>query len=129
MLIILLVCVAVQACSESKFDYRHKYVGEFDFQIAYSGLDGISSQDTIRRNAPGTVDFGPTKGQLTISCAPADFPVLDLDLDVNKHGALKLGSEPEFSGRFLTKDSLQFSLMINTPTFSSYRMDVLAVRD
>ncbi len=113
-----IICVAMlllllsQACSESKFDYRHKYVGEYEVTgtEAWTGIG--TPNDTFPVSTTCTVDFaaGRDSVRFTIEALTIMF-----DAKADRHGVLSVGLMGDFLGEFTDKDHFDMSMRSGRP--------------
>jgi hypothetical protein len=106
-IIILFVCFIIGGCEKSIVDYRHKYVGDWNFKVISSFyiLDGTEWHDTSYYN--GSISYGSNKSELSISYASNDVQIVSL----NKDGTIP--ESWEVSGQF--NDTKHLTLILRTP--------------
>jgi hypothetical protein len=108
--IIFLFVLIIGGCEKSIFDYRHKYVGDWDFKIisAVYMLNGQEFHDTAFYH--GMISYGSDKNELIVSFKSN----YDQILSVNKDGTIS--ESWEVSGQF--DDKKHLTLILRTPQSS-----------
>lgn len=105
-LIVLASLFFLAACSESKFDYRHKYVGDYQILGYRISETGSNRDDTLFILANGSVDFSEARKSLIF-----DFPDWDIffEAEINRKAELSIPDiDPEdFSGEFSSNDNFE----------------------
>ena len=96
-------------CEKIPFDFRNKYVGDYEFEYSYSSWQiniGVYETDTI--NYSGKVYYDE-KGKIKINYNPN----LTLDLDIDKNGTLSLECGAEI-GEFDDDENLTLNYSSNS---------------
>lgn len=108
--IIFLFVLIIGGCEKSIFDYRHKYVGEWDFKVisAFYMLNGQEFHDTVFYH--GLISYGSNKSELIVSFTSN----YDQIISVNKDGTIP--ESWEVSGQF--DDKKHLTLILRTPQSS-----------
>jgi hypothetical protein len=96
----LLALVLLQSCSESKFDYRHKYVGEFTV-IGEWYRNPYHSTDFIAIDEACTVDYAEERKALHFSLQEH---AIDFEVLVGQDGLLEASEGVAFTGHFSDAD-------------------------
>jgi hypothetical protein len=108
--IIVLIVLTTAGCEKSIFDFRYKYVGDWDFKVisAVYLLNGQEFHDTVFYQ--GQISYGSNKNELHVIYS-TNF---DQIISINKDGTIP--ESWEVSGRFDDKNHL--TLMLRTPQSS-----------
>lgn len=107
----LLALLLTQACSESKFDYRHKYVGDFEV-TEWMYVGGIEYQpDTFALKNACNVDFAEDRHGLQLVIPTLEFSYTVL---IDKQGKFQPFGETagimKFDGGYTDSDHFDFDL-------------------
>ena len=118
---------AIVSCSESKFDYRHKYVGEYNVNLLQIDGRGTNTGDSALYILPCSIDFSEERKSLSF-----DLPdmLLAFEANIDRKGALRMTDvEPEkFTGEFT--DKANFSIVYKSSDFfgNTFRNEMKGVR-
>ncbi len=114
--------ILLQSCSESKFDYRHKYVGDFNVTGTMDYTGAFDEPQPIASTA--TVTFADESEAV-------DVDVVDLAIHVvatiDKNGKLSASTGAAL-GQFSDKDHFDMALSGGTPVGGSYAWTLHGVR-
>jgi hypothetical protein len=102
--------ILLQSCSESKFDYRHKYVGDFAVTGTWDN-DAYNSNEVWAIKDICVVDFGQDKGTLHFKTAEWG---ISFEGTVDRNGLLQV-PDWVFVGRFSDKDHFEASAQGASP--------------
>jgi hypothetical protein len=95
----------LQSCRESKFDFRHKYVGEFAVTGIFT-INTYSPTETWGIVSTTTVDFAEDRQSLQF--VTADWAI-NFEVSIDKHGVMHGPEGSTLAGRFTDKDHFDAS--------------------
>jgi hypothetical protein len=113
---IILFVLIIGGCEKSIFDYRHKYVGDWEFKVIWAVymLSGQEFHDTVFYH--GLISYGNNESELIVSFTSN----CDQIISVNKDGTIP--ESWEVSGQF--DDKKHLTLILRSPQSSLGRQDV-----
>lgn len=108
LLIVFVILTSLLGCSETKLDYRYKYVGEYRVVFLRIGESGMERGDTMLFVLPCSVDFSEERKSLSF-----DLPDLSnsFEANIDRKGQLSFldVESSEFTGEF--GDNYNFSIV------------------
>lgn len=99
----------IVSCSESKLDYRYKYVGEYTVSGLQIAVRGIQSGDSIQFITPAAVDFSEEKKSLSFDLPELSW-AFEASIDRERQLSTVENNNETFEGEFLDEDS--FSIVM-----------------
>jgi hypothetical protein len=112
--VFLIITILFSGCEKTIFDYRHKYIGEWDFSVSekWQTLDTTLNYNK-QYNYHGEVSYGGNDDELEVQFNSRDsvIMVIDRDGNLNKKEDLTWGGDSRSgSGSFGDKNSISLYL-------------------
>jgi hypothetical protein len=119
LVLIFLGCVLLFAACGERFDYRHKYIGDYNVHtvISYPAVPSISSSSF---DFEGSVELG-AKGNVVLYYIDGEVLEMTIDKSGNLEPFFEVGVQ-EISGKF--EDRKHFEVTIS----NGYLMEITGVR-
>jgi hypothetical protein len=106
--------LVISSCKGDRWDYRHKYIGEFEVTGTYI-FEYLSSNDSFPISGVAEIELAETENQLLFYLPEFDSVYPPFKFWVDKDDNLAAASATQTEGKFSDKNHFTFSALFRNP--------------